>query len=397
MSALDFLRQVPVLENFEEAPDSEKHVLVPGEWFLFFSDIQDSTLAIQQGRYRDVNLVGVASISAVLNATAETSVPYIFGGDGAIFVVSPECEPRVGRALRATQKMAQDRFGLKLRIGCIPLHHLYRERATVRVAQLRLSSQLSTWILSGTGLSLGENWVKRPTNGQDYQISRVQDATEGNFSGVECRWSPVPSQRGEILTLMVSSLRATESETLNAYHRILKEIGTIYGNSASLPPLTEDRMRLLRKVGTYSGEARVRTFGHGRWARWLYQLKIFLITRLANVLWKSFFRRSGDHYLREVIQNSDFRKFDGVLRMVLDGQPQQHDRLIRFLEAQSRDGQIAFGVHRSSSALVTCLIFDRAAGKHLHFVDGNDGGYAEAARAWKAQISQLQKTLKVAA
>ena len=33
-------------------------------------------------------------------------------------------------------------------------------------------------------------------------------------------------------------------------------------------------------------------------------------------------------------------------------------------------------IHRSQSTLMTCLVEDVGLGKHIHFVDGDDGGYA---------------------
>ena len=40
----------------------------------------------------------------------------------------------------------------------------------------------------------------------------------------------------------------------------------------------------------------------------------------------------------------------------------------------------------SREALITCLV-ESHAGRHLHFVDGSEGGYALAARQLKAQLA----------
>ena len=54
----------------------------------------------------------------------------------------------------------------------------------------------------------------------------------------------------------------------------------------------------------------------------------------------------------------------------------------------NRAGRLAYGLHRSSAALITCLVRSYA-GQHLHFVDGADGGYALAARELAAQLEEL--------
>jgi hypothetical protein len=89
-----------------------------------------------------------------------------------------------------------------------------------------------------------------------------------------------------------------------------------------------------------------------------------------------------------MVENSDFRKFDGVLRMVMDGSEAQYEDLASYLEAQHREGRLVYGMHKSREALVTCIVFSYN-GNHVHFVDGSDGGYAMAARGLKAQLKAL--------
>jgi len=52
-------------------------------------------------------------------------------------------------------------------------------------------------------------------------------------------------------------------------------------------------------------------------------------------------------------------------------------------------GEIVYGTHRSDAALMTCLLFDLKDSRHLHFIDGTDGGFTYAARGMKAQIAGL--------
>jgi hypothetical protein len=92
-------------------------------------------------------------------------------------------------------------------------------------------------------------------------------------------------------------------------------------------------------------------------------------------------------YLEELVDNTDFRKFDGALRMVLDASLAQTESLSQWLEAQRTAGALVYGMNKSKHALITCLV-ESHAGKHVHFVDGSNGGYALAARQMKRQLGK---------
>jgi hypothetical protein len=49
-------------------------------------------------------------------------------------------------------------------------------------------------------------------------------------------------------------------------------------------------------------------------------------------------------------------------------------------------------MHRSDSALMTCLVFNLKNSRHLHFIDGTDGGFTFAASVMKAQIAARTDT-----
>jgi hypothetical protein len=47
--------------------------------------------------------------------------------------------------------------------------------------------------------------------------------------------------------------------------------------------------------------------------------------------------------------------------------------------------KVWFGTHRSTEAVMTCLVFSAVDNNHLHFIDGSHGGYAMAAKQMKAR------------
>ena len=91
-------------------------------------------------------------------------------------------------------------------------------------------------------------------------------------------------------------------------------------------------------------------------------------------------------YLPTMRTHADFRKFDDVLRMVLDCSEEQVKEINHYLEDQYNAGHLFYGLFCSSTALMTCYVQDIEPGQHIHFIDGGDGGYAMAAKQLKAQL-----------
>lgn len=88
-------------------------------------------------------------------------------------------------------------------------------------------------------------------------------------------------------------------------------------------------------------------------------------------------------YRRELVENSDFRKYDDGLRMTLDCTPDFARVLERRLEQAEAEGIARSGLHRQATAILTCITPSVHTRDHVHFVDGAAGGYALAASRLK--------------
>ena len=95
-----------------------------------------------------------------------------------------------------------------------------------------------------------------------------------------------------------------------------------------------------------------------------------------------------EQYPRLLRDSTDYRKFDGVLRMILAGTTEQRHQLEADLEARFVAGTLAYGIHVSDRAVMTCLVYERM-GRQVHFVDGAGGGYTSAAVGFKSRLKAL--------
>src|SRR5947209_10447406 len=97
-----FYNNIPVFRGFSSLMDPALYSSLPDEWSIGVADIVESTKAIAQARYKAVNMAGAAVIAAVTNALDGREFPFVFGGDGASFAVSPGDLDRARGALAST-------------------------------------------------------------------------------------------------------------------------------------------------------------------------------------------------------------------------------------------------------------------------------------------------------
>src|SRR6185503_11264421 len=95
-----FFAALPEVRAFEEVAEPRHYADAPASWLVVLTDVRGSTAAIEAGRYRDVNAVGVASIIALRNAMPDLELPYVFGGDGATVLVPASRAEAAAAALR---------------------------------------------------------------------------------------------------------------------------------------------------------------------------------------------------------------------------------------------------------------------------------------------------------
>ncbi len=387
-----FYRDLPVLERFSEAVESRRHTRVPDDWWIVITDVAGSTRAIEAGHYKKVNTVGVACIAALVNVDRSIDIPFVFGGDGATFAIPDMLvEPAIA-ALRGAQRLSRSSFSLELRAGLVRVGGLTRDDYWVDLAKVRLSRHMTQSAFSGRGWNEAERRVKQADAEGVLRVRESEGPAEANFDGFECRWHGIPSFNGHKLSLLVAGMSGDPGVNLSTYQAVADRIQAVYGEVANYHPLQPRQMQLAFDPRLLSHEWRVRTAQRAWWRRPGYFLKMLL----QNLAGTWLFMRNQDtrkvrwsSYRQEMAEHSDFRKFDGMLRMVIDGNDAQAAELEQFLQAQFRAGLLAYGLYKSREALVTCIV-QSYNGNHLHFVDGSDGGYALAARGLKQQLESLK-------
>jgi len=379
MDATDFYSNLPVFSDFTQVTDEARFTPLPDGWVVGTADIVASTRAIAENRYKAVNMAGAAVIVAITNALKGRDFPFVFGGDGASFAVSADDVQAARQALAETATWVGEDLELKMRIGMVTVAAIRKAGQDVRVARYAPSPHISIAMFSGGGLAYADAAMKRG----DIAVPQAPPGAHPDLTGLSCRYELIPSQRGQVLSLVVAPGPQATPENFRAAVQAITDI--VERTPDASRPLPGQGLTFKWPPAGVDLEARAaRKAGESIRAR---KLKVLAFTFLGYLVLRFRIpvgRFNPDRYERELIDNSDFRKFDDSLRMVLDCTPQLAGEIEDYLKAAQADGVVKFGTHRQAAAMMTCFAPNPANPNHVHFIDGADGGYATAASAMKA-------------
>ncbi len=382
-----FYAELPVLASLEGLGDAASFSRMPGDWHVAMSDVRDSTTAIQSGAYKKVNTLGAATITAVLNAARGLEIPFVFGGDGSTLCVPPGLLEDARAALLQTQELARRSFGLELRIGTLPVAEIDRAGFAIWVARYRVSENYVQAVFAGGGMAHADRLLKDPASAEAWSVKPGSTTPRASFEGLECRWQDIPSPRGETVSLMVRAMSADPAQERSTYVAVIAKVREIYGDDETSHPISASGLSLAFDRRRLEAEVGVRAGLRGPLGRWAYLTWIRLVTALGAFAMKYGIRAGADwgRYKETVVRNTDVRKFSDHYSQILSGTAPQREALGLWLEERFRCGELVYGLHVSDRAHMTCLVFDYS-GRHLHFVDGADGGLFLAAKAFKKRL-----------
>lgn len=374
-----FYSRLPVNQLSLSELLTEEHLFyrIPENWHVIITDVKKSTQAVAEGRHETVNLVATGSIVAVLNIAYKENItlPFFFGGDGATFIIPPSILKAALYALMLHQENTRKNFELELRVGHIAVLDIYRNEQKLAISKLKTSDLFSIPIVLGNGLNYAEKIIK----GEDYQFfPPASSSDELNMEGMECSWDRIkpPVQFDEVVSLLVLSQKPDNQA--RSFKKVADILDGIYGEPEQRKPITETQLKLKRTFQKISREMKGK-FGH-------YNLLYLAATWFKLLLGPLYFKtKAGKTYLNQLVQLSDTLVIDGKISTVIAGTNEQRQQLEKELNLLEMQGEILFGLYVSKESVLSCYVRNRNE-KHIHFVDGADGGYTRAAMVLKKKI-----------
>jgi len=358
--------------------DTSRYIPAPDSWFLAVSDIRGSTQAVAKGRHADVNFAAAAMIASLQNLCG--SIPYQFGGDGAVALVPPEHAAAARRSLAQTRRFATKEFNLELRVGLAPMTEIRRRGAEVLVGRYEPAPSGAYAVFLGNGIELMETSIKGRADDSLAAAAIIGDADDDgappDLTGLSCRWTPLQSARGKMVALVV---RGADH---GALHMELTRL-------AGVPALNAASLESLQARWPPKGLIREARARRKNVPLALMALLVGLETFVAYIFVKyklSLGTFSAENYRRAVLKGAvDFARTGENLALVFDCPVDRVDTIRNYLDERAQRGELHYGMHVSNHAVMTCLVTSME-DKHVHFVDGGDGGYTTAATELKGRL-----------
>ena len=360
---------------------------VPSSWYIIVTDVKNSTQAVAEGRHNDVNLVAAGSLIASLNVARKhgIEVPFFFGGDGSTVLVPQNLHEEVLGALQAHNQNTSKNFNLQMHMGSISMQQVLDNGCSIKLARLQMDAAYNKSVAIGNGMRYAEQKIKQRMEGEKENEEVGNDL---NLSGLECRWNKIkpPVDEAENRCYLIEA--AEPAKQLAVYAGIMQTIETIFGDILMRSPLSAEKLKPLYSLQKLKKEMMVK---FGKWKP-AYLLEAFFRTFFGSFYFRynlSFGGLSGKEYLNQLIAHADTITIDGRISTIICGTPEKHQQFINYLEEQEKEGSLVFGQHASKESIMTCYIENRNQ-KHIHFVDGADGGYTEASKGFKRKWKKLE-------
>lgn len=375
-----FYSRLPVNEIPLSDLLTEEHLFfrVPENWYVIITDIKNSTIAIQQGLHETINLVATGSIVAILNIAykADLTVPFFFGGDGATFIIPPSIFDASINALLLHRKNIKNTFDLELRVGHIAVAEIYEQQEQLTISKLRTSSLFAIPVVLGNGLTYAEKKIKGP----DYMFAETPNTEEEpDLSGMQCRWDRIkpPEVDFEVVSLLVIARDGVKQSM--AFKKVIDKLDDIYGGLQKRKPISVNKLKLKGTLAKIGKEMRVRI---GKFNT-LYLLTNWIKSSLGYFYFKT---KKGMVYLTNLVEMSDTLVIDGKINTVISGTSKQREQLEAALNEIEMNGEILYGLYVSKESVMSCYVRNMN-DRHVHFIDGAEGGYTKAATILKKKIS----------
>jgi hypothetical protein len=353
---------------------------VSEDWNIVVTDVENSTTAVQDGKQQEVNLAATGSIVACLNISREAGVeiPFFFGGDGATLLIPNLILNDCLNALTLHQERCYTSFEFFLRVGYRTVKEMKVKGSTLNISKFKRNSFHIMPLIQGDALQRAEREIK-DNEPQNLGLDELQSQLL-NLEGMECKWDKIapPEEQNEVLSLIINSVDVSQQHAV--YAAILQEIEDIYGTDSKRNPVSLKRLRMVNSLSQLKNEVKIKYATSS--------LRNIIGSAARTLFGKLYIRftEKGRNYLNELIQLTEVLLLDGSINTVVTGSLEQRRELFKLLDHMERNDQIRYGFYTSQNSVLSCYV-TALDDYHIHFLDGDNGGYTQASKVLKKKLA----------
>ena len=357
--------------------DEEAFTDVPNSWNIIVTDVEKSTQAVQAGKQQLVNLAATGSIVACLNISREKGIeiPFFFGGDGATLIVPNEILNECLFALNLHQERCSISFDFFLRVGYRKVGEMVDKGASLKILKYKRNDLHLMPVILGNALQKAENEIKASP-----PVTAIEQFNFNlDLNGMECKWDKIspPDNKNEIISLIIKAIKVEDQSSL--YSQILEKIELIYGDDTIRHPIVAKRLKMVNSLSRIKDEVKMK-------------FKNVTPGKLVSSWWRGVMggwftknTQKGKNYINDLIQLTETLLLDGSINTVITGNVGQREQLLEYLDGLENDHLINYGYYSSSSSVLSCFV-TAIDDYHIHFLDGENGGYTQASKVLKAKM-----------
>ncbi|GAK93470.1 Mlr3260 protein [Nonlabens ulvanivorans] len=366
-----FIQYMPIQEVLLDPSLFEN---VPDNWNIIVTDVQNSTAAVSAGNHQLVNLAATGSIVACLNIARDRDVmiPFFFGGDGATIIVPDIILKECLHALVLHQENCQSNFDFFLRVDSCKVGDMIKKGASLKITKVKLNELHIIPVVLGDALQIAEDQVKSKSR----KIELANIPYNLNLKGMECKWDKIapPIDNNEILTLIIKA--QTTALQSSVYSEVLTKMEFIYGDVKMRHPITIEKLIMINSLGQLKNEVLMK-FSELKWVEVVASAMRSFMAR-----WYLKNNKKGRNYLKELPELTESLMVDGTINTVIAGTGKQRELLLLELQSMQDKGQLRYGYYVSNTSVLSCYV-TAIDDYHVHFLDGDQGGYTQASKLLK--------------
>jgi len=135
---------------------------------------------------------------------------------------------------------------MELRVGIVLVKVICYGGFRTRIAKMQVSQWGTLAMFSGGGLAYAEKLIKDPETSVLYETQSDSAHKEDHalFEGLECRWEPIVSKKGETLHLMVLAQGGNDLENSETYSKFIEKIRKIYGSQRDYSAVSPRQLKV---------------------------------------------------------------------------------------------------------------------------------------------------------